>query len=95
MERTKRISGRANAAVGRRRTTNGKGWQIRERDERGEKRKKREEDGSLAPPHPYETSTKRDLRGLSCSLHELPLGVSAQTCGENKRAQAWHGYRGL
>jgi len=77
--------------------TDGKGRRIRERGERGEKRKKREEDGSLAPPHPYETSTKRDLRGLSCSLrlHELTLGISARTCGENKRAQAWHGYRGL
>lgn len=38
-------------------------------DERGEaggrRGRRREEDGSLAPPRPYETSTKGDLRGLA------------------------------
>lgn len=64
-----------------------------ERGEAGRRGRRREEDGSLAPPRPYETSTKGDLRGLaSLRLHELPL-LSGQTCGENKRAQAWHGYR--
>lgn len=37
---------------------------------------------------------RRETYAVSCSLrlHELPL-LSGQTCGENKRAQAWHGYR--
>lgn len=69
MERTKRISGSANVRVGRRRTTSGKGRRTREKERRerrgGRRGRRREEDGSLAPPRPYETSTKGDLRGLA------------------------------
>lgn len=67
VKRTKRISGSANVRVGRRRRTE---WQRKANEGKGttlggkgREGRKREEVGSLAPPRPCETSTKRDPRG--------------------------------
>lgn len=98
MKKTKRISGSANVCIGKRRTTNGKEGERGKGDDGGRKRgRKREEDGSLAPPRPCEASTKRDLRDLAvfgftsflCSRHEnLAERVKERRLG-------WHEYRGL
>lgn len=75
-------------------------WQRKANEGKGATREARREErkkkgrGRLAgsPASLRDLHEGRPTRSCSLRLHELPL-LSGQTCGENKRAQAWHGYR--